>query len=89
MEARRRVVFIGVELGGGAELTAPVEKATTGLVEKATAGGRRSGEGGRPAAALERGGDVSWRSKGAMEREARWPRRHDRARSQSTIMTLW
>jgi hypothetical protein len=36
----------------GVELATPVEKVTTGLVEKAAAGGRRSGEGGRSAAVL-------------------------------------
>ena len=46
MEARRLVEFTGVEL------TVLVEKAMTGLVEKAAAGERRGGEGGRRAAAL-------------------------------------
>jgi hypothetical protein len=36
MEARRRVEFTGVELVGGAELAALMEKATEGSVEKAT-----------------------------------------------------
>ena len=49
--------FIGVELAGGAELASPMEKAAAGLVEKVAAGGRRSGEGGRPAAALGHDGD--------------------------------
>jgi hypothetical protein len=38
MEARRRVKFIGVQLVGGAEITASVEKVTAGPVEKAVAG---------------------------------------------------
>ena len=48
--------FTGVELSGGVELAAPVEKATAGPVDKlrrvralqkAAIGGRRGGEGGR------------------------------------------
>jgi hypothetical protein len=35
MEARRCVVFTGVELAGGTEFATPVEKATTCQVEKA------------------------------------------------------
>ena len=38
MEARRRVEFTGIELAGGAEIAAPVEKAATGPVEKAVVG---------------------------------------------------
>jgi hypothetical protein len=38
MEARRRVKSISVELAGGAELAALVEKATADPVEKALAG---------------------------------------------------
>jgi hypothetical protein len=38
MEARRRVEFTGVELAGGAEITAPVEKTVTGPVEMAATG---------------------------------------------------
>ena len=34
MEAHRRVEFTGVELAGGTEIAAPVEKATAGSVEK-------------------------------------------------------
>ena len=37
MEARRSVEFTGVELTGGAEITALVEKATTSPLEKAAA----------------------------------------------------
>jgi hypothetical protein len=59
MEARWLVEFTGVVLAGGAELTAPVEKAA--------AGRRRNGEGGRSVAALGYGGDASWRSGDAME----------------------
>jgi hypothetical protein len=51
MEARQRVKFTGVELAGGAELAAPMEKAT---------------------AVLWREGDAGRRSRGMMEREARW-----------------
>jgi hypothetical protein len=43
MEARRCVEFTGVELTSGAELAAPMEKATTSLVEK-VAVGPRAGE---------------------------------------------
>jgi hypothetical protein len=69
-----------MEFTGGMELATPAEKAVAGLVEKATmgpcageghGGGRRSGEGGSPDVALGRGGDVGWRSRGAMERERR------------------
>jgi hypothetical protein len=42
------VEFTGVELIGGTELTAPVEKATTGSAEKAAAG-YSGGEGGQEA----------------------------------------
>jgi hypothetical protein len=45
METRRHVEFTGVELAGGAELAAPVEKTAAGPVEMA--GGRRGGERGR------------------------------------------
>jgi hypothetical protein len=37
MEVRRCVEFTGLELASGAELTALVEKATIGLVEKVVA----------------------------------------------------
>jgi hypothetical protein len=47
MEACQRMEFTSVELAGGEELAAPVEKATTGPVEKAMAG-----------LALEKGGTV-------------------------------
>ena len=68
--------FTGVKHDGGAELTAPVEKAMTGswrrlqwvrALEKPAVGGKRGGEGGRRAAVLWRGGDVGQRSGGAME----------------------
>jgi hypothetical protein len=36
--------FTSVELAGGVELIAPMEKVAAGLVEKAAAGGRHSGE---------------------------------------------
>jgi hypothetical protein len=36
MEARRRLEFTGVELAGGEELAAPVEKATTDLMRVVT-----------------------------------------------------
>ena len=61
--------FTGAEHHGGAELTAPVEKATTGLwrrlrwvyaLEKPAVGGKRGGEGGRRAVVLWRGGDAGW-----------------------------
>ena len=51
----------------GVELTAPVKKVTAGSMEKAAAGERRGGEEGRWAAALWRGGDAAWRSRGAVE----------------------
>jgi hypothetical protein len=77
---------------GWTELAAPVEKAAAGLVEKAPVYGRRNGEGGRSAAMLECGGDVGWRSRIAMEREAWWtarsPRRHGGARSWSAVVAL-
>jgi hypothetical protein len=38
MEARRRMEFTDVELAGNVEIATPLEKATTGLVEKVTAG---------------------------------------------------
>jgi hypothetical protein len=72
--------FTGAELAGGAELTAPVEKATVGPVEKAAAGsctgearadGTRNEDGGRRAVVLCHG-DADRRSRGAMEREAQW-----------------
>ena len=43
MEARRRVEFTGVELAGGAELAAPVEKAAAG--HSGGEGGPHAGEG--------------------------------------------
>jgi hypothetical protein len=81
------VEFTGVELTSGAELAAPLEKAASSLVEKAavvralekvTTGGRRSGEGGRPAAALGHCRDAGRRSGGVMDREARWRARSPR-----------
>ena len=51
MEAHRCVEFTAVELAGGTELTAPVQKAMTGLVDKVVVGcssgedGPRTGEG--------------------------------------------
>jgi hypothetical protein len=42
-EVRRRIEFIDVELGGGAELVAPVKKATVGY--SYGEGGPRTGEG--------------------------------------------
>jgi hypothetical protein len=38
MEARRRIEFTGVQLDGGMEITASVEKVTAGPVEKDVAG---------------------------------------------------
>jgi inactivated superfamily I helicase len=66
MEARRPVEFTDVELAGGLDLAASVEKATAGLVEKVVAS---------PRAAVVRGGqEVQWRGRktghralGAME----------------------
>jgi hypothetical protein len=49
-----------------------VELATP--LEKAAMGGRRSGEGGRPAAMLGRSRDVGRWSGGTMKRETRSPR---------------
>jgi hypothetical protein len=46
MEACWHVEFTGVELTGGVELATPVEKATTGLVEK-TVASHSCGEGGK------------------------------------------
>jgi hypothetical protein len=40
MEAHQCVKFTGVELPGGVELAAPVEKAATSLVEKTATGSR-------------------------------------------------
>jgi hypothetical protein len=76
----------------GVELATPVEKVTTGLVEKAAAGGRLTGEGGRSAVVLRRGGDVGRRSESAMEREALWrawsSRRRGGARLWSVVAAL-
>jgi hypothetical protein len=50
MEVRRRVEFTGVELVGGAKLTAPVEKDAAIPVEKAAVGPRAlEGRDGREA----------------------------------------
>jgi hypothetical protein len=71
MEARWRVVFIGVKLVGGAELAAPVEKTVVGLertvpalvekaagtLEKVAAGQRHGGERRRQAAMLGHDGE--------------------------------
>jgi hypothetical protein len=59
MEARHSVEFTGVELADGAELAAPVEKATIGPVEKASR---------RLVSAVESEKDRR-RSSGAAERE--------------------
>jgi hypothetical protein len=50
MEASRSVEFIGVEHAGGAEITALVEKAMTGPLEKAATGLHIA----RPAVTVER-----------------------------------
>jgi hypothetical protein len=47
-------------------------------LEKVAASERLSGEGGRPATTLGRGGDAGRRSRGAMEREAWWRARSSR-----------
>jgi hypothetical protein len=70
--------FTSVELAGCAELATPMEKATTGLVEKVAVGPRAGeGRGGRGGAVereedrlLGRGGDIGQRSGGTMERGA-------------------
>ena len=93
--------FTVVELGG-AELAAPMEKATAGPVEKAaaapctekpTTGERHGGEGGRRAAVLWRGGDAVRQRGGAMDKEARWRtsllRRRSEARSWKAVTALW
>lgn len=68
------MVFISVELIGGVELAAQVEKAVAG--PRAAEGySWREGEGGRLAGVLGRGGDASRRSGGAVESavaEATW-----------------
>ena len=56
MKARRCVEFTGVELVGGAELAAPMEKVATGPVGKAVAG--RSGGEDEPRAGEGHGGAV-------------------------------
>jgi hypothetical protein len=56
----------------GVELAAPVENATTGLVENAAADEKCSGDGERSAVALGCSEDVDWWSGRAMERKARW-----------------
>jgi hypothetical protein len=53
MEDRRHVEFTGVELATS------VKKAMVGPVEKATAGERHGGEGGRRSAVIWRGGDAA------------------------------
>jgi len=47
---------------------------------------RRGGEGGRWAVALWRGGNVGWRSGGAVEREARWRMRSPRRRGRAAAL---
>lgn len=59
--------FTSVELVGGAELAAPIEKAITGPVEKATADERRDEGGGRRVATLWCSGDAAWWSRDAVE----------------------
>jgi hypothetical protein len=51
METRRHVEFTEVELTSGTELTAPVEKATAGPMEKVDAG---------PCAGEARDGQEAW-----------------------------
>jgi hypothetical protein len=78
MEACRQLEFTGIELAGGAELAAPVEKAAAGPMEKASVGpyvgeargGREAWWRGRRAVVLWRGGDVGrrWRGKRIGER---------------------
>jgi hypothetical protein len=72
LEARWRKEFTGVELASDAELATPVEKAATGPVEKAAAGGRRNVEGRRRAVVLLHGGYTGRWIGRAIEREARW-----------------
>jgi hypothetical protein len=69
--------FTGVELAGGVELAAPVEKAATGPVKKVTAG--RSGEDGpRVVEGHDRYGEeghdgsLGWRRQTARWRRPRW-----------------
>jgi hypothetical protein len=77
MEAHRRVEFTGVELVGGMKLSTLVDKDAASPVEKATAGPHAiEGRSGREGAVEEDG----WRSRGAVEREARWRVRSPRRR---------
>ena len=93
--------FTGVELSGGTELAAPVEKVAAGswrmlqrvrALKKPMAGGRRGGEEERQTTVLWRGGDADWRSGGTMEREARWralsPRQRSRAQPWRAVAVL-
>jgi hypothetical protein len=66
MEARRLMEFTSVEFA------APVENATTGLVEKAAVDEKCSGDGERSGVAFGRSRGADRRSGGAMEREVRW-----------------
>jgi hypothetical protein len=74
METRRHVKFTDVELAGGAELVALVEKTAAGPVEKAVAV-RSGGDGGREAWWR---GRARWRGRRSGEKaawEAWWRRR--------------
>jgi hypothetical protein len=79
MEARRRVELVTLVEKAAMDLaravTALVEKAIHTL-EAAAADGRRIGDGGRQAVALERDGDAGWRALGW-----RTPRRRGGVRS--------
>jgi hypothetical protein len=75
MKARQCVEFISVDLTSGAELAAPMEKAMTSLVEKATVG-PRAGE-------SHDGWEAQWRGRKTCCRAWAWwrcwpaERRHD------------
>jgi hypothetical protein len=60
MEARQRVEFTGAKLAGGVELAAPLEKTTSGPVEKAAVG-RYGGEGEQERGGEEGGQEARWR----------------------------
>jgi hypothetical protein len=88
METRRHVEFTGVELAGGVELAALVEKAVVGHF--CAEGGweawwreRRAGEEGSQERAVER--EAQWREG---EREAPWRWRRDAAERGYGLMAL-
>ena len=80
--------FTGVELVGGAELAASVEKAVASPMEKTAASERCGGEGGRRAAGS---GVVEMQVGGAGWRGVRWRAQSPRGAGVrwSTVTALW